>query len=201
VCSSDLLWFTVAFLRHSPDVLKQIQPAYESFDQKQVMEMLGQCGVGALLHDIGKTFVSADILNKNGPLTDVEWEIMKRHPLNGLAILFDSDLPEYVKKAILHHHEDFYGGGYPMGLEGRNISILARVLRIVDAFDAMTSSRSYKEPIPPGKAIQIMIGKPADKGADGEAAPDDRDRGMGRCFDEKLLRKFILFLGNVDLNR
>jgi hypothetical protein len=200
--ATKVLWFTVAFLRHNPDVLKQIQPAYEEYDQKQVMEMLGQCGVGALLHDIGKTFVPADVLNKNGPLSDVEWEVMKRHPLNGLAMLFDADLPEFVKKAVLHHHEDFHGGGYPMGVEGRQINVLARILRIVDSFDAMTSRRPYKEPIPPGKAIQIMIGTPNGKGVPhGDSATDDRDRGMKPRFDETLLRKFILFLGNVDLSR
>ncbi len=199
--ATKVLWFTVAFLRYHPDILKQIKPGYEEFDNEQVMEMLGHCGIGALLHDIGKAFVSQDILNKTGPLTEIEWEIMKRHPLNGLAMLLDTGLPDFVKRAVLQHHEDYCGGGYPMNIEGRNISILARLLRIADAFDAMTSRRPYKEPIPPGKAVQIMIGMPPENAEGSPGESDTRDQGMKRCFDENLLRKFIVFLGSVDLNK
>jgi HD-GYP domain-containing protein (c-di-GMP phosphodiesterase class II) len=196
--ATKVLWFTVAFLRDNPDIAERIQPDYRAFNEQQKTEILEQCGVGALLHDIGKAFVAQDILNKNGPLTEVEWEIMRRHPLNGLAMLLDSELPLFVKKAILHHHEDFHGKGYPMGLEGPSISMLARVLRIIDTFDAMTSRRPYKAPLSPGKTAKIMIGTPDAGGADG-SEPDDRDQGMKQCFDEELLRKFILFLGNVKL--
>jgi hypothetical protein len=108
-------------------------------------------------------------------------------------------MPLFVKKAVLHHHEDFGGGGYPMNLEGMNITILGRVLRIMDVFDAMTSRRPYKEAVPPLKAVQIMVGTPEEK-KDGEPpGQDDRDRGMRRCFDDELLRKFIVFLGNAKL--
>ncbi len=195
--ATKVLWFTVAFLRSNPDILEQIEPDYEAFDGDEKKELLKQCGVGAMLHDIGKVFVSQEILNKNGPLTPVEWEIIKRHPLSGLAMLLDTDIPDFVRKAILQHHEDFCGGGYPMGLEGQKINILARVLRIMDVFDAMTSHRPYKEALSPVKAAQIMVGTPAeDTNGDG-SGQDDRDQGMKRCFDEKLLRRFILFLGKV----
>lgn len=195
--ATKVLWFTTSFLKYHPDILKQIKPAYEEFDEKQLMELLWHCGVGALLHDIGKAFVAQEILVKEGPLNDVEWEIMKRHPLSGLAMIMDADLPDFVKKAILQHHEDFNGSGYPLGLADRNISTLARVLRIVDTFDAITSRRPYKEAMPPGKAIQLMIAVPEE---DGSERPDP-DRCMRQCFDETLLRKFILFLGNVDLGK
>jgi len=198
--ATKVLWLTVAFLSNNPDIAERIQPDFQTFTEKQKTEMLEQCGVGALLHDIGKAFVSQEILNKNGAFTEVEWEVMRRHPLNGLAMLLDSELPLFVKKAILHHHEDFNGKGYPMGLEGTNINILARVLRIIDTFDAMTSRRPYKAPLSPGKTVKIMIGTPDAEGAGG-SEPGDRDQGMRRCFDEELLRKFILFLGNVNLNR
>ncbi|MHB8910751.1 MAG: HD-GYP domain-containing protein [Syntrophales bacterium] len=197
--ATKVLWFTVAFLRHHPEILEQIEPEYHSFDDARKMEILRQCGVGALLHDIGKVFVSHEILNKNDPLNEVEWEIMKRHPLNGLAMLIETDLPSFVKKAVLHHHEDFHGGGYPMSLEGANITTLARVLRIIDVFDAMTSRRPYKEPMAPMKAAQIMIGTPDDKEEEADPEQDGRDLGMRRCFDKELLRKFIVFLGNVKL--
>jgi len=196
--ATKVLWFTVAFLRSNPDILEQIQPDCQAFDEVQKKEILKQCGVGAMLHDIGKAFVSKEIINKNGPLTEVEWEIMKRHPLNGLAMLLDTETPVFVKKAILHHHEDFNGGGYPMSLEGQNITTLARVLRIVDVFDAMTSRRPYKEALSPIKAAQIMIGALTEKTKKEDVSgQDDRDQGMRLCFDEKLLRKFILFLGKI----
>jgi hypothetical protein len=195
--ATKVLWFTVAFLRDHEEVLKRIQPDYPKFDESRRTETLRQCGVAALLHDIGKAFISQEILNKKGPLDQVEWEIMKRHPLNGMAMLVDTDMPLFVKKAVLHHHEDFHGGGYPMGLEGMNITILARVLRIIDAFDAMTSRRPYKEPVAALKAAQIMVGTPEEKANGGPSGQDDRDQGMRLCFDEELLRKFIIFLGNM----
>ena len=128
--ATKVLWFTTAFLRDNQNILERIEPAYRTLDENGKLETLRQCGVGALLHDIGKAFVSQEILNKNGPLSEIEWEIIKRHPLNGLAMLLDADLPGFVKKAVLHHHEDFNGGGYPMMLEGVNISVLARVLEL-----------------------------------------------------------------------
>jgi len=200
--ATKVLWFTVAFLRNNLDILKQIQPSFETSDKSQMIEILGQCGVGALLHDIGKAFISTEILNKTGALTEVEWEIIKRHPFSGMAMLLDTDIPAFVKKAVLHHHEDFYGGGYPMGIAGQNISILSRILRIVDTFEAMTSRRSYKDPIRPGEAVQIMIGKQqADKVESSRSQVDYRDLDMKRCFDGNLLRRFILFLGNYDLSK
>jgi HD-GYP domain-containing protein (c-di-GMP phosphodiesterase class II) len=198
--ATKVLWLTMAFLRENPDIIERIQPGYQASGEKQRTETLKQCGVGALLHDIGKAFVAPEILNKREPLSDVEWEIMKRHPLNGVAMLLDTDLPEFVKKAVLHHHEDFRGGGYPMSLEGLNITTLARVLRIVDAFDAMTSRRPYKDPMPPRKTMQIMIGTPPDGQGDADPPQDSRDEGMRRCFDDELLRKFVVFLGRVELN-
>ena len=195
-----VLWFTTAFLSSNLDIMERIDPGCPNLDKSQRIEMLRHCGVAALLHDIGKAFISQEILNKNGPLDEVEWEIMKRHPFSGLAMLIDTEIPVFVKKAVLHHHEDFHGGGYPMGLEGMNITILARVLRIIDAFDAITSRRPYKEAVLPLKAAQIMVGTPEDKTNGGSPGQDDRDQGMRRCFDEELLRKFIVFLGNMKLN-
>jgi len=196
--ATKVLWFTVGFLGNNPDVLQRIRPDSEAMEESHRLEVLRQCGVGALLHDIGKTLVAQEILHKNGPLTEIEWEIMKRHPFNGLAMILDTDLPGFVKKGVLHHHEDFCGSGYPMGLEGSDIPILPRILRIVDTFDAMTSRRPYKDSLPPFKAAQIMVGSREEmKG--GEAGLDVRDGGMKECFDEDLLRRFIIFLGNMKL--
>ena len=197
--ATKVLWFATAFLKDNPSVMERIESGYQAFDAYQRMEALRQCGVGALLHDIGKAFVSQEILNKDGPLNALEWEVMKRHPLSGLAMLFDSDLPDFVLKAVLQHHEDFHGGGYPMGLEGLRTTTLARVLRIIDCFDAMTSRRPYKEPISPLKAMQIMVGMPPDKKTGEGRGYAERDQGMRHCFDEELLGKFIVFLGTMKL--
>jgi HD-GYP domain-containing protein (c-di-GMP phosphodiesterase class II) len=199
--ATKVLWFVVAFLRDNPFIFERINPNYPSLDEEQRTDMLKQCGVGALLHDIGKALVPPEILNKIDPLNAIEWEILKRHPLNGLAMLHDTDIPGFVKTAILHHHEDFNGAGYPLGLNGVNISILGRVFRIIDVFDAMTSRRPYKEPVPPAKAAQIMVAMPGEKKTDGAIpGPEDRDQGMRKCFDEELLRKFIVFLGHARLS-
>jgi hypothetical protein len=115
-------------------------------------------------------------------------------------MLLDSDLPAFVQKAVLHHHEDFHGGGYPMGLEGLAISTLARVLRIIDCFDAMTSRRPYKDPISPLEAMKIMVGMPPDKKTGEGRGYADADQGMRHCFDEELLGKFIVFLGTMKLH-
>lgn len=200
--ATKVLWFTVAFLNEYREILEEIQPGYKTLDEEQKKDVLRQCGVAALLHDIGKAFVAQQILSKSGRLIPLEWEIMKRHPLHGLAMLFDTDIPDFAKKAVLQHHEDFQGGGYPMCLEGSAITVLARVLRIVDVFDAMTSRRPYKEPVPPMKAVQIMVGNPSDDENAGNGNGNrrhDGDSGMRKCFDERLLRKFIVFLGNVRL--
>lgn len=198
--ATKVLWLTAVFLRNNPEVLEQIEPDFPAVDDHEETSILQQCGVGALLHDIGKAFIAQEILNKTAPLDETEWEIMKRHPLIGLAMLLDTDIPVFVKKAVLHHHEDYHGGGYPMGLQGPSINILARLIRIADAFDAMTSRRPYKDPMSPMEAMRIMIGQPALKEGEDPSGQDERDQGMKRCFDEGLLRKFIVFLGNVNLN-
>ena len=197
--STKVLWFTMAFLKDNPDILEGIRAGSGNPDQEGNAEILKPCGVAALLHDIGKALISQELLSKVEPLTQAEWEIMKRHPLNGLAMLLDTDVPLFVKKAVLQHHEDFHGGGYPMGLEGGNITTLARVLRIIDVFDAMTSRRPYKGAVPALKAAEIMVGNRTDEG-NGADEPDQRDQGMQRCFDPKILRKFIVFLGHARLS-
>jgi len=198
--ATKVLWLTVAFLKENDNILEAIEPNYRSLDDEGKLDVLGHCGVAALLHDIGKASIPSGVLNKIDSLTPVEWESIKRHPVNGVSMLLDTDVPSFVKKAVLHHHEDFQGGGYPMGLEGTSIGTLPRVLRIVDVFDAMTSRRPYKSPVPPAKAVQIMIGTPPNTRRE-ESGPDrqNQDQGMRRCFDEALLRRFILFLGNARL--
>lgn len=98
---------------------------------------------GAYIHDIGKINISREILNKRMPLTDEEWEILKGHPLNGVEIIKPVKSLEKISDLILHHHERYDGKGYPDNLKGEDIPFLARVLTVVDSFDAMTSNRPY----------------------------------------------------------
>lgn len=107
----------------------------------------------ALLHDIGKIGVPDSILNKQGPLTEAEWEPIKEHPQLGVEILRHViDLINCLP-AILHHHEHYDGTGYPAGLQGDNIPLEARILAIADAYDAITSLRPYRKRLSPQEAL------------------------------------------------
>ncbi len=106
---------------------------------------LNELEMTCLLHDIGKINIPDSILNKPGQLDDDEYQQIKDHPYRGVEIL---DLTESLKKyipAVLHHHEWYDGSGYPENLAGDDIPLYARVLSIADAYDAMTSSRPYRQ--------------------------------------------------------
>jgi len=100
---------------------------------------------GALLHDIGKIGVPDAVLTKPGPLDDKEWEAMRLHPLVACAILDGVDLSPTVLSMVRHHHENLDGTGYPDHLAGDELPIAARIARVADAFDAMTSDRPYRD--------------------------------------------------------
>ena len=100
---------------------------------------------GAYMHDVGKINVSKEILVKKMPLNKDEWEIIKKHPQNGEEIIRPVKTLKDIAPIILHHHERYDGKGYPDGLKGEEIPFLARVLAVVDSFDAMTSNRPYNK--------------------------------------------------------
>ena len=126
--------------------MEQIQPDYRAFDAYQRMEALRQCGVGALLHDIGKAFVRRRYSTRDGPLTAIEWEVMKRHPLNGLAVLLESDLPVVRSASRVASSRRFSWGRLSMGLEGLRISTLLGAPRIIDCFVRVMTSRGRQRP-------------------------------------------------------
>lgn len=107
-----------------------------------------------ILHDIGKIGVRDSILMKPGRLTDEEYQKIKNHPLIGDRIIAPLGLTEVERRIIRHHHERVDGRGYPDGLKGDEICILARIASVADAFDAMTSTRSYRQARSPEEAIQ-----------------------------------------------
>jgi len=120
---------------------------------------------GARLHDIGKIIVPDRILNKPEKLTAEEWELMKQHPIAGAKILRDINHLQAAMPYILYHHERWDGFGYPEELKGRAIPIEARLLAIVDVYDALTTNRPYHPPRPHNevmKFIQLQAGKQFD---------------------------------------
>jgi HD domain len=107
-------------------------------------EELEAIEMGALLHDIGKIGVPGEVLRKNGPLTDDEWELVKKHPLISDYILSELDLHPFVRQCARSSHERIDGAGYPEGLGGEDIPLPARIVFVADALDALTSTRPYR---------------------------------------------------------
>ncbi len=110
-----------------------------------------------LIHDIGKIVIDNKILNKPGKLTDEEFEIIKKHPEFGYQTLQHSEKLKDMATNIRAHHERFDGKGYPLGLKGYKIPLIARIICVADTWDAMTSNRSYRKPLPREVALTEII--------------------------------------------
>lgn len=122
-------------------------------DEQQVRE----AGMAGLLHDMGKAMIPKEILNKPGKLTDAEFEVIKTHPEEGYKLLLESrGVGESTLDVCLHHHEKMDGGGYPKGLKGEQISLLARMGAVCDVYDAVTSNRPYKNGWDPAESLKRM---------------------------------------------
>lgn len=119
-------------------------------------EMTRLAGIGGLMHDLGKSFMPLEILNKPGKLTDEEYEVMKQHPAAGAKLLEESGAEPEVVDIALYHHEKVSGFGYPKRLKGEEIPLLARMGAICDVYDAVTSERAYKKPWAPANTIREM---------------------------------------------
>ncbi len=135
---------------------------------------------GALLHDIGKMVIPSSIINKPGPLDEQEWTIMRRHPLIAYELLKDID---YLKESLdipYLHHEWWDGSGYPLGMNGENIPLAARMFALVDVYDALTSDRPYRAAYSKAEAIAIIQSL------------------SGTQFDPHLTEQFLLLVGTDD---
>ncbi|RMF83068.1 MAG: HD-GYP domain-containing protein [Planctomycetota bacterium] len=119
-----------------------------------------------LLHDIGKIGVSESVLNKPGKLTDDEFEHVKSHTRLGYEVLRPVSSLEAIAEAALFHHENYDGSGYPTGLRGAEIPLVARILRVVDTFDALTSTRAYRSGLSIEAALKVVA-----RGAGGATEP------------------------------
>lgn len=129
--------------------------------------------LGGFLHDLGKIAIPDAILNKRGPLTEEEYEVIKTHPNVGASLIESHPISRGIKSAVASHHERPDGRGYPRGLDNRELTLHARVIGLCDAFDAMTSHRPYRAGMPLAKALDIIIS------------------GLGTQFDEELGQIFI----------
>lgn len=140
------------------DDVMQSYPEYGLDDHK-----IGVITSAASLHDIGKIAIPDAILNKAGPLTDAEFEVMKTHTEKGCEILAgfyrmnDKEYLQYAYNICRYHHERWDGNGYPEGLKGENIPICAQVVSIVDAYDALTTNRVYKKAFSTEKAYNMIL--------------------------------------------
>lgn len=136
-------------------------------------ESLADMEVAALLHDIGKIGISDAILNKPAKLTAEEYEVMKKHPEFGWAVLRQVPGMERASLMILHHHENFDGTGYPGGLKGEEVPMGSRIVSVIDAFDAMVSTRPYRQGMPIEEAVRRLV------------------QGSGTQFDPRVVNSFL----------
>ncbi|HYA40767.1 MAG TPA: HD domain-containing phosphohydrolase [Syntrophobacteraceae bacterium] len=148
-----------------------------SADQIESMRTVGY------LHDIGKIGVRDSILNKPGPLTKEEYEMVKKHPSIGDSIVSELGLISEERSIIRHHHERWDGKGYPDGLAGEQIPMLARIVSVVDAFDAMTSKRAYRDAMSREEAVAELR------------------RNSGKQFDPRALEAFLKVVENIEDRR
>jgi HD-GYP domain-containing protein (c-di-GMP phosphodiesterase class II) len=114
-------------------------------------------GMAAILHDLGKSKIDYEIINKNGKLTEDEFTQMKNHPALGHEIALTLGISdERILTGIRHHHEKIRGGGYPDNLSGEQISQFARIIGVCDVFDALSTKRSYKDPMSSFESLKLM---------------------------------------------
>jgi response regulator RpfG family c-di-GMP phosphodiesterase len=113
--------------------------------------------LAGILHDLGKIGIPETILNKNGKLTDNEFEVVKTHAALSEKIIELFVRDNGIRSIVRHHHERFAGGGYPDGVKGKDIPLGARIMSVADAYDAMTSDRSYRKAMTPDKAKSQLL--------------------------------------------
>jgi putative nucleotidyltransferase with HDIG domain len=121
-------------------------------DVRQYLRMAG------LLHDVGNMGVPIGLLEKPAHLSPDEVSVVRRHPELGARIVREVNLLKPVAAGVYHHHEQLDGGGYPLGLVGESIPLMARMVSVAACFDAMTSARPYRDAIEPERALGIMRG-------------------------------------------
>ncbi|MDF2614496.1 MAG: uncharacterized protein K0S71_2282 [Clostridia bacterium] len=136
-------------------------------------EMIKEIEIAGLMHDIGKIAINESLLNKPGQLTEIEYNEIKKHPESGYQILKSVDRYSSLAEYVLSHHERWDGLGYPRGLSGKDIPLIARIITIADAYEAMTADRSYR------------------KGMSSVAAIEELKKNAGTQFDPEIVELFV----------
>jgi putative nucleotidyltransferase with HDIG domain len=135
--------------------------------------------LAALVHDLGKTWIANEILNKSEALSADERRTMERHPVIGARILIGCDVHPFYVETVLYHHETWDGRGYPSGLHGEEIPLSARILSVADVYDALTSQRSYKVAITDDAARERLL------------------KGAATSFDPTIVQAFLHLLDTL----
>lgn len=142
--------------KHSVDVatMAMIIARKHGLSDKEVYEI----GIAGLLHDVGKSKIPNEVLNKPGKLTDEEFALMKQHSLFGYGILKDKeDISESVRMGVLQHHEKINGKGYPLGVPANKINPYAKILSVADIYDALVTERPYKKAFSKRDAVEMIM--------------------------------------------
>ena len=142
--------------KHSVDVatMAMIVGKKHGLSDRQVYDI----GISGLLHDVGKSRIPNEILNKAGKLTDEEFAVMKKHSLFGYTILKDKEaISEPIAMGVLQHHEKISGRGYPMGLPEEKIHLFAKILSVADIYDALVTERVYKKAYSQRDAVEMIM--------------------------------------------
>ncbi len=137
---------------------------------------------GAYLHDIGKVNVPDEILTKTESLTDDEWDTMRNHPQYGAEMLREKEILKGAAEIVRAHHERWDGKGYPAQLSGNDIPIGARIIAVVDTYDAIVSARSYKKALAKEEALTEL------------------EKNAGSQFDPRVVRAFLQVVGEVNVD-
>lgn len=142
--------------KHSVDVatMAMVIAKKHGLSDREVYEV----GISGLLHDVGKSKIPNDILNKPERLSDEEFDIMKQHSLYGYRILEEKeDISEHIRLGVLQHHEKIDGSGYPLSVPGEKICLYARILSVVDIYDALVTERPYKKAFSKRDAVEMIM--------------------------------------------
>lgn len=147
------------YTRFIAEKLKGIEPFQDYIDEKYINDV----SYASMLHDVGKWRTPNEILLKPAQLTDVEWQVIKKHPKLGVEMLMpllkekgSNQYLKLVESVVLYHHERWDGTGYPEGLKGEEIPLSARIVALADMYDALTSERSYRKALTHEEAIKII---------------------------------------------
>lgn len=150
-----------------------IMAAFLGMSMRFNESVLKELGIGAILHDIGKTSISANIINKTSALTEEEFKEIRKHPTYGEEILKKKFfISENIINAVAQHHERIDGKGYPRGLKSNEICKFGKIVAVCDVYDAVSNDRSYRKRFSPNEAYELILA------------------GSGTAFDEEIVIKF-----------